>query len=629
MLVADVAGYSRLMGDDERATIATLDEFRAVFREHIESNDGRVIDMAGDSVLAVFDSANAAVSAAIDAQAELGKRNEGFPDDRIMEFRVGVNSGDIQEKSDGTIYGDGVNVAARLEAMARPGGVNVSGSVFDSVRSKAGVSFDYLGEHEVKNIAEPVRAYRVLGENDELTGWLASILGRRKFVPTVSLAAAILTIIVVGTWFGWREDVPSMVGADGSPTDDPVLAMPNGPSIVVVPFENLSDDAGHDIFALGLSKEITTALSRFSEIFVFSLDAARHLQGEGKTPGDIGRELGARYVLSGSVVRSRSSLRVSATLAESRDASIAWAETYDRDLSAKSLFDVQDDIAASVSGTLVGHASVTARIAREEARQKRPENLTAYDCVLLERAYWDYYTEEWHLKTRTCLERVVAEDPTYAPAWVSLAWMFSEERLNGYNARDLPLDRALEAARRAVNLDRLDSIAYNSLANMHFYRREYDEFLVAADRAITLNPNNVEVLTNIELRYAQLDMLDRGEALLEKSKRLNPYPPNWFFWGDFWVALGREDHEATLEAAQKLFVDGYFVAHGALAAAYANLGREAEASAAIAAILELVPGYTLEDMEDNLRLYLGSDRLLMLMIDACRRSGLKSESFTN
>ena len=226
MLVADVAGYSRLMGDDERATIATLDEFRAVFREHIESNDGRVIDMAGDSVLAVFDSANAAVSAAIDAQAELGKRNEGFPDDRIMEFRVGVNSGDIQEKSDGTIYGDGVNVVARLEAMARPGGVNVSGSVFDSVRSKAGVSFDYLGEHEVKNIAEPVRAYRVLGENDELTGWLASIRGRRKFVPTVSLAAAILTIIVVGTWFGWREDVPSMVGADGSPTDDPVLAMP-------------------------------------------------------------------------------------------------------------------------------------------------------------------------------------------------------------------------------------------------------------------------------------------------------------------------------------------------------------------------------------------------------------------
>ena len=633
ILAADVAGYSRLMADDDRATVRTLTAYREIFAEHIEGHQGRVVDTAGDSVLATFESVIEAVEAAIEIQRALAARNEALPDHRKMHFRIGVNLGDIIVRDDGTVYGDGVNVAARLEGLAEPGGVMVSESAHLHVEDRLGVGLEFVGAHEVKNIAKPVKSYRVLlgGSGAGASAVMASAGKKsRRLKMLAGLVGALAALIGLAVWgLTVRIEGPQMVKADGTPTEDPVLAVSNGPSIVVVPFENLSGDSEQDIFALGLSREIVADLSRFTELFVFALDAARHLRSEGKSPSDVGHTLGARYVLSGSVARAQESLRISATLTDAVDKSVVWAETYDRDLTVAGLFDIQDDIAATVSAKLVGAASVITRVATEEALRKRPDDLRNYECVLMEFAYWDIYTEDWHLKTRTCLERAVADNPTYAPAWVSLSRMISEEYLTGYNTGDRPMGRALEAARAAVNLDQSSSLAYTALADMHYFVGDYEEFLIAAKRALALNPNNVETLANFALRYAQMDMPERSEALLEKTRRLNPYPPSWIYWADLHIAASRGDHEARLEAAQKVFVDGFFLSHGALAIAYINLGRDAEARAAVEAMLATPPGYTPEDIEQSLGDYIGSERLRALAMDALYRAGMKRDDLTN
>ncbi|MDP6952279.1 MAG: adenylate/guanylate cyclase domain-containing protein [Alphaproteobacteria bacterium] len=264
ILAADVAGYSRLMGDDERATIAILREFRDVFRERIEANGGRVVDMAGDSVLSVFDSAAGAVQAGIETQAELAGRNEELSEERRMLFRIGVNLGDIEEADDGTVYGDGVNVAARLEAMASPGGITVSGSVYDSVRSKLGMGFEYLGEHEAKNIADPVRAYRVL-DDGEIT------VSPRK-VPVAAMTGIAALVIAVAGLAGWwlqRGETQEVTEADTG------LALPDGPTVVVLPFADADENATNTMFAQGFSQEITRILTRYSEFFVISPETAQ------------------------------------------------------------------------------------------------------------------------------------------------------------------------------------------------------------------------------------------------------------------------------------------------------------------------------------------------------------------
>ena len=514
ILAADVAGYSRLMADDDRATVRSLTEYRQVFAELVEAHEGRIVDTAGDSVLATFESVIEAVDAAIEVQRALAERNEPLAGHRKMHFRIGVNLGDIIVREDGTVYGDGVNVAARLEGLAEPGGVMVSESAHLQIDDKLGVGLEFIGEQDVKNIPKPVKAYRVILDGSASSAHKPiSKVGKTSRRPKLvaGLVAGLAILVGLAAWgVTIRVGGPEMVKADGTPTDDPVLAVSNGPSIVVVPFENLSGDAEQDIFALGLSREIVADLSRFTEVFVFALDAARHLRSEGKSPSDIGDTLGARYVLSGSVMRAQETLRISATLTDAADKSVVWAETYDRDLTVAGLFDIQDDIAATVSAKMVGAASVITRVATEEALRKRPDDLRNYECVLMELAYWEIYTEDWHLKARTCLERVVADNPTYAPAWASLSWIISEEYLSSYNTGDRPMERALEAARTAVNLDSSSSLAYNALANMHYLQGDYDEYLIAAERAVTLNPNDVETLALVAVRYAQMDVPERS-----------------------------------------------------------------------------------------------------------------------
>jgi len=292
ILAADVAGYSRLMQGDDRATVAALEASRAVFREHIEALEGRIVDMAGDSVLAVFDSPTEAVRAAFDIQSVLAERNAALPEERRMRFRIGVNLGEVISKADGTVYGDGVNIAARLESIAEPGGVTISGTVFDQVKNRLDLSFDFIGEQEVKNIAERVRAYRLSGEGRQAPAMPSTRRPPSRWRAIVVLATiAVLTMAAAGGWYAMRSR--SMSGS--------TLALPTGPSIAVLPFANLSGDPQQDYFADGITEQIITELTRFRDLFVIARNSTFKYKGKAVDVRQVGKELGARYVVEGSV----------------------------------------------------------------------------------------------------------------------------------------------------------------------------------------------------------------------------------------------------------------------------------------------------------------------------------------
>jgi len=616
ILAADVAGYSRLMGDDERATIATLREYRDVFREHIEANDGRVVDMAGDSVLAVFGSAAGAVQAATETQAALAERNEGLPNERRMLFRIGVNLGDIEEAEDGTVYGDGVNVAARLEAMANPGGINVSGSVFDSVRSQVSFPFDFLGEHEVKNIAEPVRAYRVLGDGETANKKRAAVRSPRILIPT---ALALVALVAIAVWQSTRSPAPEELAI----TDD-TLVMPKGPSILVLPFANSSGDAQHDYFVDGVTEEIITALTRFRELFVIAHSTSFSLRDYEAEPAIIARNLGVQYVLEGSVRRSTDKVRASARLIEAGTGANLWAESFERELTARDVFVIQDEITESVvaaiadplEGAILQHEMAT-------SRSKAPETLEAYDCVLLSNAYWQTYSGDIRRMARECLERVVSEDPQYSEAWAGLANMYVENFMFGEDPDATALDRALEAARRAVLADPESANTQWALARTHSYRNEVDAFYAAADRAVALNPNNATVLAGAGLHMSYPGRWERGTALVRKAMHLNPNHQGWYRFPLALDHFRKGDLENALAEAQKINIPGFYWTQYLLAAIYGQMGRDDEAHAAAERLMAVYPGFTTEiARHEALKLNMMDD-LIELMQDGLRKAGIE------
>jgi adenylate cyclase len=327
ILAADVVGYSRLMGADEEATIAALNASRNIFRDHITRRQGRIVDTAGDSVLAVFDSVVEAVRAAVEIQKNLAVRDSNLPEDRRMRFRIGVNLGDIVEQADGTIYGDGVNVAARLESLAEAGGICLSDSAHMLADGKLDAEFESIGEHTVKNITKPVRAYRVQSGN-----------------PSVTKDARLS------------------------------LKLPDKPSIAVLPFDNLSGDPEQEYFADGIAEDLIAALSRFRWLFVTARNSTFAYKGRSLDVRQVGQELGVRYVLEGSVRKGGNRVRVTVQLIDAVTGNDLWADRFDRDVI--DLFALQDEITEAIVASVGPELDV---LERDRARRTPPENLDAWE----------------------------------------------------------------------------------------------------------------------------------------------------------------------------------------------------------------------------------------------------------
>ncbi|HET7526761.1 MAG TPA: adenylate/guanylate cyclase domain-containing protein, partial [Burkholderiaceae bacterium] len=364
ILAADVAGYSRLMAADERATVQSLDAARALFRSCIQSHQGRVIDMAGDSVLAVFETAAGAVLAALDVQQEIEAALDGVADDRRMRFRIGVHLGDVIEKGDGTVYGDGVNIAARLEGLALPGGITVSDAVECALRNKVSARFVDQGEQSVKNIAHPVRAFRV-----------------QAVAPTAPAAAA---------------------------RDDPFA---DKPSIIVLPFVNMSGVPEQEYFADGLTEDILTDLSRFRELFVISRNTSFKYKGQAVDVKKVAHDLGVRYVVEGSVRKAGNRVRITVQLIDAASDRHVWAERYDREL--EDIFDIQDEVTSAIVATLPGRLEADAR---SRAERKPPANLAAYECVLEAKVLHHRSNRAENERALGLIHRAIELDPRYAHA---------------------------------------------------------------------------------------------------------------------------------------------------------------------------------------------------------------------
>jgi len=483
ILAADAAGFSRLMSLDERATVAALDAARVAFRKHIESNQGRVIDMAGDSVLAVFETAVGAVSAALAVQGDLDTASSSVPEGHRMRFRVGVHLGDVIEKADGTVYGDGVNIAARLEGLAEPGGIAVSDSVRNAVRGKVNASFDDLGEQTMKNIADPVRAFRLKPGSSN------------------------------------TKPVPAVGEID--------LSLPNKPSIAVLPFANMSGDPEQEYFTDGVTEEIITELSRFHSLFVIARNSTFTYKGKAVDVRTVSKELGVRYVLEGSIRKASTRIRVTAQLIDAVTGNHIWAEKFDRVL--EDIFAVQEEVTQSIVAAIAPQIDTAEQ---EKARRRRPENLTAHDIALRAVASGDEVYRKFDLPL---LERALAQarealalDPRNALALNLIAGLQAQHLFlftgDGKDAQTR-LQEGLDAAAKAIELDPSGSPGYAWTGMLLSLAGRGAEALANARRGYELNPNDVLALRS--LTYVEL-MEGRPELSLEHAQyavRLSPRDP--------------------------------------------------------------------------------------------------------
>ena len=567
ILMADVAGYSRLMSCDECGTVAALDRARAVFRTTIGAHRGRVIDMAGDSVLAIFETANGAVASALAIQAELGRRSADVAADCRMQFRIGVHLGDVIEKSDGTIYGDGVNIAARLESIAEPGGVTVSDAVQCAIRQRMAATFDDLGEQRVKNIAEPVRAYRV------------------------------------------RDSTPGSTGAPTTPAANPAVDAARGrdrvdkPSIAVLPFNNMSGEAEQEFFADGITEDIITALSRFRELFVISRNSSFKYKGKAVEVRRFARELGVRYVVEGSVRKAGKRVRITVQLIDAETDGHVWAERYDRDL--EDIFAIQDEVTTAIVATLPGRIEAAAR---DRAARTTTENMAAYECVLTGKVLHHRSNREDNARALQLLERAIELDPSYAHARAWKACVLGQQW--AYNWCESRADTEVligNELRAAQALDDNDSDVHRILAAIHIIQDHHDQAVYHQGRALSLNPNDDLVVVQEGEILTWLGRPEEGIEWIRKAMRLNPYHPE-----RFWNHLGRacfvaRRYDEALDAL-KCITDPDATQHAFIAACQARLGDTAAADMHRRQVLAQAPDFAAHEHLATLHYKQAGDR---------------------
>ena len=518
ILAADVAGYSRLMAADEDATVAALDAARSVFTLRIEANQGRIIDMAGDSVLALFETAAGAVRAALDVQKEVNSAADAEPEDRRMRFRIGVHLGDVLEKADGTIYGDGVNIAARLQALAEPGGVTVSGMVQEAVRDRIAAGFEDHGEHAVKNIARPVHVFRVV---IGATGNVAR--SRRGAAWRVLASVFLLLAVAAGAWVGNADSAKearawfaSLLGK--KPSHIPAARA----SIAVMPFANQSGDPKRDYFSDGITEDVIGALGRFSGLMVMSRNAIQAYKGRTATPAEISRELGVRYIAQGSVRQADGKLRVVVELSDAEKGVQLWSEHYEG--AGTEVFEIQDRIVKNIVGALAVRLT---RIEQQRVYDLPTEHLEAYDLVLQARSLLDRTERGANRQARALLARARVLAPQYAEILTALAEAEHQRALYGW-VEDVrgAMREAEELCKRVLASpdQRAHTRAHAVLAGIYSNQVRFDEALVEAERAIALNASDSSAIYKRGMALLYVGRIDEAIAAMETAKRFDPQP---------------------------------------------------------------------------------------------------------
>ena len=570
----------------KRLRFARINDARDIFCKRIEAHGGRLIDTAGDSILAEFPSAVEAVDCAVEIQHELAKRNHQLAEHRRMQFRIGINLGDVIVQEDETIYGDGVNVAARLQSLADVGGICISGTAFDQVEGKLALDFKFAGEQHIKNIPKLVRAYRVA----EKPGLVAQhpAFGHRKAV----LAIAVLVAIGGASAVFWRlqsSPAPSLPGQ--VLRKQVVLDLPNSPSIAVLPFANLSGDAKQEYFADGITEDIITTLSKM-RLLVIARNSTFQYKGKAVDIRQVGRDLGVRHVLEGSVRREGSFVRVTAQLVDATTGAHLWSERYDRPL--KDVFAVQDEITHRIVDAL--NVQV---IEGEQARvwRKTTRNTEAYEYFLRGREQILRYTPETLVLAQANLETAVRLDPNFALAYTELGFVPLMSSILGVSddpERDQ--QRALALGRKAVELDDSQGYSVVLLGRVYMQVGQLDKALEYGKKAVALEPNGS---TTLAIYAHMLEAAGRCEEALmyfNKSLRLAPLPEAWIPWAQGLCLRKLGHYEEAIAAQQRAIAlaPGLIWWHVFLVDAYVAAGEEERARTKAREILQIDPSFSVD-----------------------------------
>jgi TolB-like protein/class 3 adenylate cyclase/Flp pilus assembly protein TadD len=586
ILSADVKGYSRLMGEDEATTIRTLTAYRQVMATLIQQHHGRVVDSPGDNLLAEFASAVDATQCAVEIQRELKARNTELPFHRRMEFRIGINVGDVVVE-EGRLYGDGVNIAARLEGLAEGGGICISGTVYDQIKNKLSLEYESLGEQTVKNITEPVRVYRVT-----LDGVGAAPRGRSP------------------------EGQPH----GGAPTiSQPGLPLPDKPSIAVLPFANMSSDPEQEYFSDGMTEDLITDLSKLSGLFVIARHSVFTYKGKAVKVQDVSRELGVRYVVEGSVRKAGDRVRITAQLVDASTGHHLWADRYDGEL--KDIFALQD----AVTQKIVAALQVKLTKGEQEHLGRAPtDNLEAYDYFLRGWESFQRFTKEANIQAQQLFERAVELDPEYAEAYAGLGMTYWFEWAVRLSQDPQYLERAFELTQRAVALDDSLSQAHTQLGWVYLAKKQYEEAFFEMEKAIALNPNDADAYARLGGGLLCLGRPEEAIRLEEKAMRLDPhYPPLYvLFLGMACHQAGRYEEAITAFKRARIGNPEFLGPSLNLTIVYSELGREEEARAEAAEVLQLNPHFSVELFSRRMLPY-KDPAVTERLVAALRKAGLQ------
>jgi len=586
IMIVDAEGYSKAMHVNEERTIEAMEECRILFAELANRYDGRIFNTGGDSILAEFESTVESLRFAVEFQklvSSSSKRSNGEID---LSFRIGINLGDVVVRDD-DLFGDGVNIAARLEGLAKSGGICVSGSVFEQVKNKVPYTFEDMGLNSVKNIAEPVRVYHVTSKRPATQTAPPDTNKTMGFRAGLAAIAGILALVGFSLW--WLQDEKPETAS----VDRMVLSLPTTPSIAVLPFTNLGTSTRLELFSDGIARDIITDLSGFADLMVIASTSTFNYKGKTASTQQVAEELGIRYVLSGSVQESGQNLRINIQLVDAISGEQLWAERFDRETS--DIFAVQDEITRNVVAILGAMEGPIALADRARTRSKHATNLTAYEYILLARDARNQWTLEGNNRSLALMQKAIELDTNYARSYVELAFTYFQDATR---YRSLPIEdsseKALSSALTAIELDKTFAEGYWVAGDVYAWLfMQPEKALSSYDRALALNPNHADILASWGgwILPTVLERPEEGIEAVKKAMRLSPYHDDWFNWGLMNAYFMAGQFENAAQAFQRIEhpSTGFLLR---LAASYAYLGRLDEAREVAAEVMAKKPDFS-------------------------------------
>ncbi len=615
ILAADAVGYSRLMGADEEATLQRLNTYRKIIDRLIGEHHGRVFGSAGDSVIAEFASPVSAVRCAVQIQQTLEEHNVDVVEQRRMRFRIGVNLGDVVVEDD-NLLGDGVNIAARLESLADPGGICIASNVYEQIENKLSVGYVYLGEKALKNIAKPLHVYKVLASP---AATVARVRGtgsnKRTRLLSVFAIAALLVAVAIGVALQWTWEgsigETARVGKDADPST-------GKPSIAVLPFQNMSGDPEQDYFADGMTDDLITDLSKVSGLFVIARNSTFAYKGQSPDARQVSQDLGVKYVLEGSVRRAGDTVRINAQLVDAGTGGHIWAERFDRRLT--DVFALQDEVSRKIVSAL---AVTLTTDEKQQLSQAAPVDPDAYDLLLRGLERFRRFTRETNAEARDLFIRATQHDPDFARAYADVALTHGIDVLFGWSEPSEELfARAFESAERALQLDPTLRQVYFALSNLYLTAKQHDKAIDTARESVRLHPNYADGFAQLAQALVYAGHPEEGLEALHKAMALNPRYAFFYTWieGHAYMLL-RKNGEAIHAFEKVIEKNAHFPgAHLTLASLYGNMGRVEDAEWEGAQVLSLRVDFSLGEEERRVPYKNPAD--LNYYITGLRKAGL-------